>query len=536
MQGQSHSRLANVFGELPQRVWLLRDGSVVDCALTEVLAGDVVVVHAGEVIPVDGDIIAGYASVDQHALTGEAQPAEMEVGDSVLASTLVLMGELQVRANKTNTDTLAAQITGILNNTLKYPTKTGLRGIEIADKIVYLTTGLGLLALPLWGLEVMLSIWVVPVGAILMATTPLNLIAYLDLSARSNILVKDGSSLDLLSKINTVVFDKTGTLTLEEPTVCAVHLCGEMDQASLLALAAAVEQYQSHPIATAIRTAAKDLALALPTVDSTQVEIGYGLAVNVPDGQGQSQHVQLGSRRYMTLSDISIPADLAALADERQSHGHSLVYLAMKGVLQGAIELKPTVRPEAQSVVDTLHHHGIEIAMITGDHAAPAHALAASLGIDRVFSNVLPEEKAQLVQELQKQGRHVLFVGDGINDSIALKQANISVSISGATTVATDTAQIVLMDGTLSQLNTLFELGKQYEIDLKKVIFMGVHVPAVHLAAILLFGWGLASTYAIGILVTLANIGVAFRPIWQQERLQTKISHTHDLKEPETLQ
>jgi Cu2+-exporting ATPase len=238
----------------------------------------------------------------------------------------------------------------------------------------------------------------------------------------------------------------------------------------------------------------------------------------------------------MTLSDISIPADLAALADERQSHGHSLVYLAMKGVLQGAIELKPTVRPEAQSVVDTLHHHGIEIAMITGDHAAPAHALAASLGIDRVFSNVLPEEKAQLVQELQKQGRHVLFVGDGINDSIALKQANISVSISGATTVATDTAQIVLMDGTLSQLNTLFELGKQYEIDLKKVIFMGVHVPAVHLAAILLFGWGLASTYAIGILVTLANIGVAFRPIWQQERLQTKISHTHDLKEPETLQ
>jgi Cu2+-exporting ATPase len=536
VQGQAHSRLANVFGELPQRVWLLRDGSVVDCALTEITAGDVVVVHAGEVIPVDGEIIAGHASVDQHALTGEAQPAEMEVGSSVLASTLVLMGELQVRANKTNADTMAAQITGILNNTLNYPTKTGLRGIEIADQIVYLTTGLGLLALPIWGLEVTLSIWVVPVGMILMATTPLNLIAYLDLSARSNILVKDGRSLDLLGDINTVVFDKTGTLTLEEPTVCAVHLCGEMDQPGLLALAAAVEQYQSHPIATAIRTAAKDMALALPTVDSTQVEIGYGLAVNVPDGQGQSRRVQLGSRRYMTLSDISIPADLAALADERQSQGHSLVYLAMKGLLQGAIELKPTVRPEAQTVVETLHRHGIEIAMITGDHAAPAHALATSLGIDRVFANILPEEKARLVQELQEQGRHVLFVGDGINDSIALKQANVSVSISGATTVATDTAQIVLMDGTLAQLNTLFELGRKYEVDLKKLIFLGVHLPAVHLAAILLFGWGLASTYAIGIVVTLANIGVAFRPIWQKEHLQTTISQTPDLKEPKMLQ
>ena len=536
VQGQAHSRLANVFGELPQRVWLLRDGSVVDCALTEITAGDVVVVHAGEVIPVDGEIIAGHASVDQHALTGEAQPAEMEVGSSVLASTLVLMGELQVRANKTNADTMAAQITGILNNTLNYPTKTGLRGIEIADQIVYLTTGLGLLALPIWGLEVMLSIWVVPVGMILMATTPLNLIAYLDLSARSNILVKDGRSLDLLGDINTVVFDKTGTLTLEEPTVCAVHLCGELDQPGLLALAAAVEQYQSHPIATAIRTAAKDMALALPTVDSTQVEIGYGLAVNVPDGQGQSRLVQLGSRRYMTLSDISIPADLAALADERQSQGHSLVYLAMKGLLQGAIELKPTVRPEAQTVVETLHRHGIEIAMITGDHAAPAHALAASLGIDRVLANVLPKEKARLVQELQEQGRHVLFVGDGINDSIALKQANVSVSISGATTVATDTAQIVLMDGTLAQLTTLFELGRKYEVDLKKLILLGVHLPAMHLAAILLFGWGLASTYSIGILVALTNIGVAFRPIWQKEHLQTTISQPPDLKEPKMLQ
>lgn len=154
-----------------------------------------------------------------------------------------------------------------------------------------------------------------------------------------------------------------------------------------------------------------------------------------------------------------------ALAHWSSAIGES--YLAMKGLLQGAIELKPTVRPEAQAVVETLHRHGIEIAMITGDHATPAHALAASLGIDRVFANVLPEEKARLVQELQEQGRHVLFVGDGINDSIALKQANISVSISGATTVATDTAQIVLMDGTLAQLNTLFELGRQYEVDLK---------------------------------------------------------------------
>lgn len=522
VQGQSHERLANVFGELPKRVWRIYDGLIVDCPLADVAAGDIVVVHAGEVIPVDGEVIAGHASVDQHALTGEAQPVEMETGNTVFASTLVLMGEIQVRVAKANADTLAAQITDILNNTRSHQTKTGLRGIEIADNLVYLTTGVGLLALPLWGVGAMLSVWAVPVGIMLMATTPLTLMAYLDMSARSNILVKDGRSLDLLSSINTVVFDKTGTLTMAQPTVCGLHPCGELDGNALLALAAAVEQHQSHPIAAAIRAAAVERALTLPKVDNTRIEVGYGLAVTVVDGEGNPRHIRLGSRRYMALNEVSMAADLQTLADERQVHGHSLVYLAMDGVLQGAIELEPTVRPEAQAVVDALHRRGIELAMITGDQEAPAQALAATLGIDRVFANVLPEQKARLVQELQEQGRQVLFVGDGINDSIALKQAHVSVSISGATTVATDTAQIVLMDGTLTQLDTLFDLAERYEADLKKLYVLGVHVPAAHLAAIMLLGWGLASTYAIGVLISLANLGVAFRPIWRQEQLEAK--------------
>jgi len=522
VQGQAHERLVTVFGELPQTVFRLADGVVVSCPLAAIQAGDVVVVAAGEVIPVDGVILAGHASIDQHALTGEAQPVEKERGETVFAATLVLMGEIQVQVAQANADTLAAQITTILNKTRSHQTQVGLRGVQIADRVVLAQMGVGLLALPFWGVSSMLAVWSVSLGSMLMGTTPLVLMAYLDMAARSNILVKDGRSLELLSSIDTVVFDKTGTLTLEQPTLGGVYCCGELNEDAVLALAAAIEQRQSHPLAAAIRAAAAERMLTLPPVDATRIEVGYGLAVTLNDEQQASRRVWLGSQRYMHLNDISIPDDLQQLAHERQAAGHSLIYLAVDGRLQGVLELQPTVRPEAQALVAALHARSLQISMITGDQEAPAQALAATLGIDRVFANVLPAQKAELVKELQAQGRRVLFVGDGINDSIGLKQAHVSVSIMGATTVATDTAQIVLMDRTLAQLDTLFDLAARYERDLQTQTVLGVHVPAAYIGGVLVLGWGLVSAYVLGYVVFLTALGFAFRPIWRQERLTAK--------------
>ncbi len=518
VQGQSHERLVNLFGTLPQTVWYLREGVVVSAPLNEIQAGDVVVVHAGEVVPVDGVILSGQAGIDQHMLTGEAQPVDKEAGDTVFASTLVLMGEIRVQVEKANADTLAAQITTILNNTRSHQTQMGLQGVQIADRLVYATTAIGLLALPLWGVSSMLAVWSVSLGTMLMFSTPLTLLAYLDVSARSNILVKDGRSLELLSGIDTVLFDKTGTLTLEQPTLCAVHGVGELSEEEVLALAAAIEQHQSHPIAAAIRQAASERALPLPAVDETRIEVGYGLAVMF-----NGQRVLLGSQRFMTLNAVPLTADVQELAQQQQISGHSLVYLAVDGLLQGMLELQPTVRPEAQAIVSALHTRGMQLAMITGDQEAPAQALAAALGIDRVFANVLPEQKAELVKELQAQGRKVIFVGDGINDSIALKQAHVSVSIAGATTVATDTAQIVLMDGSLGQLDTLFDLSARYENDLRKQFILGVYIPAGYIGGVLLWGWGMVSSYIVGNIIFLTANGLAFRLIWQQERLESQL-------------
>lgn len=517
VEGQSHERLVNVFGALPQTVWLVRDGMAVECPLSQVQAGDIVAVHAGEVVPVDGEIVSGHASIDQHMLTGEAQPVEMEAGDRVFASTLVLMGEIQVRVEQANAETLAAQITEILNNTRSYQAQIALSGVRIADRMALPTVGAGLLAWPLWGVSSALAVASAPIGSMLMGTTPLTLMAYLDMSARSNILVKDGRSLELLSSIDTVVFDKTGTLTQEQPTVSGVHVCGDWSADDLLALAAAIEQRQSHPIAAAIRETAAAQELSLPSVDETRIQVGYGLAVTLG-----GQRILLGSRRFMALSEVPIPADIQQLAEHQQAASHTLVYLAVDGVLQGAIELQPTLRPEALDVVQALHARGLELAMITGDQEAPAQALAATLGIDRVFANVLPERKADLVRELQEQGKSVMFVGDGINDSIALKQAQVSVSIAGATTVATDTAQVVLMDGTLLQLDTLFDISQRYERDMKGQYALAVYTPLAYIAGVFAFGLGIVSSYVVGYTVFLSAVGLAFRPIWRQERLEAK--------------
>lgn len=514
VQGQSHERLANVFGELPQTVSLLYDDTLIVTPLTDVRAGDVVVVHAGEVIPVDGEIIEGFASVDQQALTGEAQPAEMESGDTVFASTMVLMGKIHVRVQQTNTETLAARITDVLNNTRSQYTEMGLRGLEMADKWARISVGTGLLVWPIWGISSTLAVLAIPVGDILMATTPLALMSYLGTSARKNILVKDGRSFDLLSDIDTVVFDKTGTLTLEQPTVCDIHACGDLAEDDLLALAAAIEARQSHPIAAAIREAASEKRLTLPQVDQTRIEVGYGLAVTLNE-----QRVLLGSQRYVSLNSVAIPADIEQLVKERQAMGHSTVYLAVAGVLQGVIELRPTIRPEAKRIVNALHQRGLTLVMITGDQEIPAQALAETLGIDRVFANVLPQQKAEHVQALQGQGAKVMFIGDGINDSIALKQADVSVSIRGATTVATDTAQVVLMNGTLAQLDQLFTLSEQYGRDMQRLYALGVYAPIAQMGTVLFFGVGLVATYVGGVGLMLLNYTEAIRPAWRQKRL-----------------
>jgi len=520
-EDHSQKSLINVFGTVPRFVWIQKtlsrgtrecpatDGTSreIEIPFEQLRKGDLVVVHAGETIPVDGTITTGNGLVNQSILTGESQPIQKEFGDRVFASTVVLSGRIYIQVEKAGASTSAAQIGEILNRTSDFKSTIQSRGEQIIDQGAWPTLALSLLALPLLGSTSAIAVLLSSFGYQMKFAAPLTVLNFLRITSENGVLVKDGRSLEGLSTVDTFVFDKTGTLTEETPTVGTIHTLNEYDENQLLTYATAAEYKQTHPIARAIRQEAHVLKLVLPPTVDTTVEVGYGLKVRVKSGPGDSADasklVRVGSQRFMEMEGIAIPTQIKQIQQSAHEEGLSLVYVAIDSQLGGAIELMPTIRPEAKQIVRELQKRHMSIVIISGDHEKPTKKLASELGIDDYFAEVLPQDKASLIEELQEKGKSVCFVGDGINDSIALKKANVSISLSGASSVATDTASIILMDSTLNQLLLLVDLAREMDTNLKTSTVMTV-VPGVicvggvfffHLSilsSILLYGGSLA--------------------------------------------
>jgi Cu2+-exporting ATPase len=300
---------------------------------------------------------------------------------------------------------------------------------------------------------------------------------------------------------------------LDQPYVSHIHVFGQLDEATLLAYAAAAEDRQTHPIARAIVDAAKRRGMALPSIGVARYEIGYGIQVEI-DGH----LVQVGSERFMAMTGVVVPGAAQLLQADTHDRGHSLVMVAVDDELVGALELEPMVRPEARAVVEALQRRNVEVYVISGDHEEPTRQLARELGVEHYFANVLPADKAKHVERLQGAGRHVCFVGDGINDSIALKRAQVSVSLRGATTVATDTAQVVLMSATLEHLPSLFALAQQFDANMKAGLAISIF-PSLLIIGGVFFGHlgllGATILYDVGLL---AGVGVAMLPALQSKK------------------
>ena len=478
-EGDSHAKLVNLFGEQPQFVWVRKDGVDVEIPFESLQIGDIVVVGAGETVPVDGRIVEGIATVDQRMLTGESQPVEKNEEDQVYASTIVLSGQFGLEVEKAGEETVAAQIGQILDQTADFRASVRSRGRKVADDYAITTLVIAGVAWPLLGISSAVAALVASFGYNLRVISPISVLNFLQVTSQNGVLIKDGRSLELLKQVDAVVFDKTGTLTIEQPHVGEIHLfhdelSGEkLSKKELLTYTAAAEYRQTHPIAKAILAEAEQRGLTLPNIDEAAYEIGYGIKVKI-DGK----LVRVGSLRFMHLEQIPIAPEMEAIQESCHDQGYSLVYVAINQSLCGAIELRPTVRPEVESLISTLKERGVALYIISGDHEKPTRKMAQDLDIDHYFAEVLPEGKAEIVAQLQEEGRFVCFIGDGINDSIALKKANVSISMSGATTVATDTAQIILMDGELTQMGFLFNVADSYEKNMQQNWFTTM-VPAV---------------------------------------------------------
>lgn len=456
-EDNAEQTLRAIVGEQSRTVWRLLDDAEVETPFGELALGDIIVVGAGDTIPVDGLIRNGLASVDQHMLSGESRPVEKAAGDLAYAGTVVLAGRIYIQVERTGADTVAAQIGEILRRTADYKSSIQAKAEEISDRSVLPTLGLSALTMAALGPSSGVAVIGANYAEILRVVSPLSMLNFLAQAAHQGILIKDGRALELLTQIDTIVFDKTGTLTLEQPHVARLHTWHGRSEQALLTLAAAAEARQSHPIAKAILQAAQEQQLHLPAIEEARYEIGYGIKVNIDE-----QSVHVGSLRFMEQVGVPVADEVRSLQALGHEQGSTFVYVAVDGRLDGAIELQATLRPEAKTIIQQLKARKLDMYIISGDHQEPTKRLALELGIEHYFAEVLPEEKAQIVARLQAEGRFVCFVGDGINDAIALKQAHTSISLRGASTAATDTAQMILTEENLHQLDTVFDLAQRF--------------------------------------------------------------------------
>lgn len=434
----------------------------------------------------------GIATIDQRSLTGESQPVEKENGATVFASTLVLSGRILLQAEHTGSDTNAAKIGQILEQTQDFKENLRLRGKKIADGFIAPTLFVSSLTLPFLGPSSALAVLWSGFGYDMKLYGPISVLNFLHIMAKNGILIKDGCSLETLQQLDTVVFDKTGTLTVDQPALGRIYPFAAYDEETLLTYAAAAEHRQSHPIAKAILSAAQQRGLVLPAIEDAAYQVGYGIQVTLNE-----QLIQVGSVRFMKQKGIHLPAELSAVQNEAHATGSSLVYIAVNDQLAGVLSMDPCVRPEAKRVIEYLQAEGIAVSIISGDQEEPTRRLAQELGIDSYYAETLPAQKAELITKLRAEGKSVGYVGDGINDAIALKAANVSISLSGSSTVAMDTAQIILMDGDLARIESLFEISRAFEKNMQANYLNSMIPGVITLTGVFLFHMGLVGALLV---------------------------------------
>ena len=510
-EDRSKRALLNVFGKQARFVWVVQGGVEVQVPMGELRQGDVIVVHTGDVVPVDGVISEGFAMIDQHALTGESTPAEKGPGERVFASTVLVAGKIFVAVESSGAETASAKIGKILTDTAGYKLARQHAGERLADKAATPMIALGAVGYAAMGPAGAVAIVNCDLGTGIRMAAPLAMLSSLALCASKGILIKDGRALDLMNEVDTVLFDKTGTLTRERPEVGRVHACEPWSAPEILRFAAAAEQRFHHPIALAILHEAAARGIELPAIGESELKVGFGITV-VIDGRS----IRVGSRRFIEMEGIAVPDDVTAALAEAHALGNTMVLVAVDDALGGGIELQAAVRPEVAEIVAGLRARGIgHLAIISGDHEAPTRRLAERLGMDRYFAQVLPADKADYVERLQAEGRKVCFVGDGINDSIALKKANVSISLRGASTIATDTAQIVFLDEGLAHLCELRDIARSLHRNVQRSWQMIVIPNVVCVAGVFTAGFGIWASVLFNNVTAMAAVANGLWPMRQ---------------------
>jgi P-type Cu2+ transporter len=513
---QAQGALQELAKLLPDRARRITNGAEEEVLIAELRAGDVVLVRPGESVPADGVIRKGESAVNEAMITGESRPVKKSEGDEVIAGTINGTGSLRVEVTGTGE---ATKLSGIMR-LVADAQKSKSRAQHLADRAAQMLTGVAVLAgfttLIVWQLigapidfsiVRVVTVLVIACPHALGLAVPLVVAISTTMGARSGLLVRDRRGLEEARNLDAVIFDKTGTLTLGEFRVVGLAAAAEISDDEALRVAAAVEADSEHPIARGIVKTAEERGIEFPAADGFRAITGKGVAATV---DGTEYH--MGGPALLRAENANVPDDLREAADRAAGRGQAAIYLLRDGRTLAVFAVADAIREESREAIRALHARGLEVAMLTGDAQAVADAVAEELGIDTVFAEVLPEDKASKVRELQAQGKRVAMVGDGVNDAPALATADIGIAIGAGTDVAVEAGHIVLVRSDPRDIPRIVSLSRAtYRKMLQNLWWAaGYNIVAIPLAAGVLAAWGILLTPALGaVLMSASTVIVA---------------------------
>jgi Cu+-exporting ATPase len=464
-RGETSEAIKRLMGLRAKTARVLRDGEEKNIPVLEVAVGDTVIVRPGEKIPVDGVILEGRTSIDESMVTGESMPVTKDAGDPVIGATVNKFGAFKFRATKVGKETVLSQIIALVLRA--QGSKAPIQ--RLADKVtaIFVPAVLGIAAITfvVWfifgpapaftfALLNFVAVLIIACPCALGLATPTAIMVGTGVGAANGILIKDAESLEVAHKINAVVLDKTGTLTVGKPSVTDVAPLGTLGEAEILRLAASAEKMSEHPLGAAIVLKTEEQKISLSEPKNFRAVIGAGVEAEV-DGH----KVLVGTRKLMVDNKISVGEfEMKILSLEEQ--GKTVMLVAMDGKAIGLVAVADTPKPSSRAAVEKLKKMGLQVIMMTGDNQKTAEAIAAELGINRVLARVLPENKEAEIRKLQKEGKIVAMVGDGINDAPALAAADVGIAMGTGTDIAMEAGDITLMKGDLLSIAAALKLSK----------------------------------------------------------------------------
>ncbi|MDR1353154.1 MAG: heavy metal translocating P-type ATPase [Treponema sp.] len=519
-KGRTSEAIKKLMGLAPKTAIILENGAEKEIPIEEVLPGDIIVVKPGARIPVDGTVTEGHSAIDESMLTGESMPVDKSAGSDVYAATINTTGVIQFKATKVGSDTALARIIKLVEDAQGSKAPIAKLADIVSGYFVPIVCLIAVAAGAAWfagtrdiefSLTIFISVLVIACPCALGLATPTAIMVGTGKGAENGILIKSGEALETAHRINTIVFDKTGTITEGKPEVTDIIPAGGTDSEYLLRITASAEKGSEHPLGQAIVNGAEEKGLELFRVEHFEALAGRGIEAEIGGIKAL-----VGNRKLMEERGVRLE-ELEAASDRLAGEGKTPMYAAFNKngdtfSAAGIIAVADVVKAGSKAAIESLHRMGIEVAMITGDNRKTAAAIAGQVGIDRVLSEVLPQDKSTEVKKLQDGGRKVAMVGDGINDAPALAQADIGIAIGSGTDVAMESADIVLMRSDLMDVPAAINLSKRTIRTIKQNLFwaFGYNTVGIPIAAgvLHLFGGPLLNPIFAAAAMSMSSVSV----------------------------